>query len=469
MSVFITEDFLLDSPASLELYHDHAAHLPIIDYHCHLSPGDIARNRKFKDITEAWLEGDHYKWRAMRANGVEEEFITGRADNKSKFKKWAETVPYTVRNPLYHWTHLELKRYFQVDTVLSSDSSEDIYDHCSGQLQLEDFSVRGLMKKMGVDAICTTDDPVDDLNAHEQIRKDGFEIAVLPAFRPDKAILIHRETFPGYLKQLGEATGRSIGSFAALINTLFDRINYFHDHGCRLSDHGLDRIVPLEGHQIDPDAMLHRRLAGQTVSIQESLLFQHLVLRELGKAYHDKGWVQQFHLGALRNVNSRMVQAVGPDTGYDSIGDFTQTEGLASLFDYLDKSDRLPKTILYNLNPNDNEAFIAMAGCFNDGIIPGKMQFGSAWWYLDTLYGMEKQIDDLSNIGLLSRFVGMLTDSRSFLSFPRHEYFRRLLCRILGRDVVNGLLPHDLGWLGKIVQDICYYNAKHYFRFPSPP
>jgi glucuronate isomerase len=464
---FLDENFLLDNAVSQELYHDFAKELPIIDYHCHLPPQEISAAKQFDNLTQIWLNGDHYKWRAMRTNGVDEKYITGDAPDEEKFQKWAETVPYTMRNPLYHWTHLELKRYFGVDKLLDGDSAKAVYRHCNERLRSPEYSVQNLLKKMQVEVVCTTDDPVDDLAHHRQIQESDFDISVLPAFRPDKAILIEQEGFVNYLERLGEAAGIAITRWNDLLAALEQRMDFFHEQGCRLADHGLNQMYATDFSAREVDRILHRRLSGEEVYHGEAVTYMSALLYELGKMYHFKGWTQQYHLGALRNNSSRMMQELGPDTGFDSIGDFAQAQPMARFLDRLDATDQLARTILYNVNPGDNEIFATMTGNYNDGSIPGKMQFGSAWWFLDQKDGMEQQLNVLSNMGLLSRFVGMLTDSRSFLSYPRHEYFRRILCNLFGRDVMNGELPNDIDWIGKLVRDICYYNAKEYFEFPE--
>ncbi|MCB0520452.1 MAG: glucuronate isomerase [Lewinellaceae bacterium] len=464
-ATFLGENFLLESDFAAELYHEYAKNLPIIDYHNHLPPEQIANDHRFENITQIWLQGDHYKWRAMRANGVDEHFITGKASDWEKFEKWAETVPATLRNPLFHWTHLELQRYFGIDVLLKKENAREVFDECNRLLGTPTFSVRNLLRKMNVEVVCTTDDPTDDLRFHQQIRQDGFEIKTLPAFRPDKAILIESEGFTSYVEKLGAVSDTPISTFQKLLVALQKRLDFFHENGCRLSDHGLEQAYAEEFTEAEVAAIFQKRMNGQPATRQEALQFMSALLVHLGHMYHEKGWVQQFHLGALRNQNSRLLRQLGPDTGFDSIGDFSQARALGRLLDRLDSSNQLAKTILYNLNPRDNEVFATMAGNFNDGTVPGKMQYGSAWWFLDQLDGMEKQINTLSNMGLPSRFIGMLTDSRSFLSFPRHEYFRRLLCNIFGRDVERGQLPADSDLLGKVVQDVCYRNAKGYFGF----
>ena len=462
---FLDEDFLLDNQVAQQLYHDFAKDLPIIDYHCHLPPAEIAADKTFENLTKIWLDGDHYKWRAMRTLGVNERFITGDAADLEKFKKWAYSVPFTIRNPLFHWTQLELKRYFGIETLLNEESAAEIYDACTQQLNTPEFSTRNLLRSRNVEVVCTTDDPIDDLSYHQQIAKDGFEIKILPAFRPDKAILIEKEGYATYIQKLSEAAGMEIKTYSGLLEALQNRIDFFHDQGCKLCDHGLEQVYAADFTFDQIDRIFKKRIAGLEIFPGEALQFHSALLYELGKMYHEKGWVQQFHLGALRNNNTRMVRTLGPDTGFDSIGDFPQAVSLSRFLDRLDNEDKLTNTILYNLNPSDNELIATMIGNFNDGSVKGKMQFGSGWWFLDQKDGMEKQLNALSNMGLLSCFIGMLTDSRSFMSYPRHEYFRRILCNLIGRDVHNGELPNDTKWLGKIVSDICYYNAKNYFNF----
>jgi len=463
--VFLDENFLLENVFAEELYHRFAKDLPIIDYHNHLPPKEIAQDRQFENLTQVWLYGDHYKWRAMRANGVDEYFITGGANDWEKFEKWAETVPYTLRNPLYHWTHLELKRYFGLEVVLNKDNAREVFDSCNALLGSARYSVHGLLKKMRVEVLCTTDDPTDDLRFHQQMKTNDFGIKVLPAFRPDKAILIENEGFTDYMNKLSKVADLEIHDLQSLLTALCERIDFFHEMGCRLSDHGLESLSAEDFSDRVVSAILKRKIRGEKTAPQESLQYQSAILYSLGQAYHQRDWTQQFHLGALRNNNSRLLQKLGPDTGFDSIGDFSQARLLSRFLDRLDRTNQLAKTILYNLNPRDNEVFATLAGNFNDGTLAGKMQYGSAWWFLDQADGMEKQINALSNMGLPSRFIGMLTDSRSFLSFPRHEYFRRILCNIFGKDIEKGLLPNDLEWIGKVVQDICYFNAKKYFEF----
>ena len=466
MKKFLDENFLLQSATAQKLYHDYAKEMPIIDYHCHLPPDQIANDINFENLTQIWLYGDHYKWRAMRTNGVNEDYITGKKSDFEKFEKWAETVPYTLRNPLYHWTHLELQRYFGVDAILSGKNAKEVYDTCTAQLQTKEYSIRGLVKKMNVKVICTTDDPIDNLEHHQKIAADGFETRVLPSFRPDKAMAA--DDVPGlnaYIDKVAAITGVTIDSFDAYLTALKQRHQYFVDNGCKVSDHGLEQIYAEDYTDAEIVAIFNKIRANQSISYQEMLQFKSAMLVHFAHWDHAAGWVQQFHLGALRNNNARMLNKLGPDTGWDSIGDFSQAKMLSKFLNKLDSTDQLAKTILYNLNPADNELMATMIGNFNDGSVAGKVQFGSGWWFLDQKDGMTKQMNALSNMGLLSRLVGMLTDSRSFLSFPRHEYFRRLLCNLFAEDVENGELPNDIEWLGKIIQDICYYNAKNYFGF----
>lgn len=466
MKAFLDENFLLENKVAEELYHNHAAKMPIIDYHCHLPPHEIAEDKKFRSITEIWLNGDHYKWRAMRTNGVSERFCTGDAENYEKFLKWAETVPYTVRNPLYHWTHMELKNPFGVHEILNGNSAKAIYENCNAQLQKDAFSVKNLLLHFNVKVVCTTDDPVDELEDHQKIRKDGYAVKILPTFRPDKILdTSDSAAFLGYIRKLSASSNIEINNYDSLLEAFKKRHDYFHENGCRLSDHGMERMVAEAYTAQEVDTAFAKLLQGKAISPTEGLQFQSAILHDLALLDHEKGWTQQFHLGALRNNNSRMMRELGPDTGFDSIGDFSQAVPLARFLNRLDSTDQLAKTILYNLNPADNDVMATMTGNFNDGTTPGKIQYGSAWWFLDQKDGMEKQMNALSNMGLLSRFVGMLTDSRSFLSYSRHDYFRRILCNLLGRDVVNGELPEDTKWLGQVVENICYNNAENYFQF----
>ncbi|MFT7198009.1 MAG: glucuronate isomerase [Marinoscillum sp.] len=466
MKQFLDKDFLLENDTAVKLYHDFAANMPIIDYHCHLSPKDIAEDRIFNNLTEAWLEGDHYKWRAMRANGVDESYITGNKPPKEKFLKWAETVPDTFRNPLFHWTHLELQRYFDITTILTPETAESIYKKASSKIKTKSYSCRALLQKMNVRMVGTTDDPADDLRYHKQLRDEQFSVKVLPTFRPDKLYAVEVPTaYLSYINKLSVLVNAPIERFEDLIAAAKMRVAYFHEVGGRISDHGLNQLY-LDAYSVESASEIFEMLLkGEAINERQVEIFKMTMITELCKMYHAKGWVQQFHLGAIRNNNDRMMRTLGPDTGFDSIGDFSQISALSQFLNNLDASDQLTKTIVYNLNGADNEAFAAMMGNFNDGTIAGKMQFGSGWWFMDQKDGMEKQMNALSNMGLLSRFIGMLTDSRSFMSFPRHEYFRRILCNLIGKDVENGELPNDINWLGKHVQNISYHNAEAYFKF----
>ncbi|WPU91959.1 glucuronate isomerase [Mucilaginibacter sabulilitoris] len=466
MKNFLDQDFLLVSKTAQRLYHEHASELPIIDYHCHLPPDQIAGDVSFENLTKIWLYGDHYKWRAMRANGVNEEFITGSKTDQEKFEKWAATVPYTLRNPLYHWTHLELQRYFGVTDLLSPATAQKTYADCNAKLQTPEFSVRNILKGKNVEVVCTTDDPLDNLAHHQKIKQDGFSVKVLPAFRPDKAMNADDlNALNAYIDQLEAVANVSVSSYDDYLKALKARHDYFAANGCQVSDHGLEQIYAEDYTDSEITAIFLKIRNKQALLPLEILKFKSAMLFQFALWDHEKGWVQQYHLGALRNNNTRGLTNSGPDTGWDSIGDFTQGVALSRFLNKLDLDNKLAKTILYNLNPADNELMASMTGNFNDGSVAGKVQFGSAWWFLDQKDGMTKQLNALSNIGLLSRLVGMLTDSRSFLSFPRHEYFRRLVCNLFAEDIENGELPNDIEWTGKIVQDICYYNAKNYFNF----
>ena len=463
---FIDENFLLQNAFAQKLYFDHAADLPIIDYHNHLSPKRIAENHQFENITGAWLSEDHYKWRAMRASGVREKYITGDAVDKEKFMKWSGVLPNLLRNPLFHWSQLELKRYFNIDEYLNPDTAENIFLYTSEQLQQPSHSTLGLLNRMQVEIACTTDDPLDALEYHQMHRKTESGPLLLPAFRPDKAYAVEDpKSYFEYLQSLEHVSGIALNTFSDLLAALDNRIDYFHRNHCRLADHGLEFMPYAEGTNFNIEAIFNKLLNQVRLFEDEAAIFKFSVLQHLCRSYHKHGWVQQFHLGALRNTNQRMLQTLGRDTGFDSIGDFMQAAPLSKFLSSLDQTEQLAKTILYNLNPADNAVFATMCGNFNGSGIKGKIQWGSAWWFLDQKNGMEEQINTLSNMGMLSNFVGMLTDSRSFLSFPRHEYFRRILCNLIGKDVEDGLLPKDEKWLGKMVADICYHNAKNYFNF----
>lgn len=461
---FITDDFLLETPAAKKLYHDYAAHMPIIDYHNHLSPKRISDNTIFKNLCDAWLSGDHYKWRAMRANGISETYITGTASDDEKFQKWSETVPYTVGNPLFHWTHLELSRYFGINTMLQPKSSDTIYQKANEML--EDKTPKQLLTDMKVEVVCTTDDPCDSLEYHEILAKANGYTKVFPTFRSDNLFLIEQNTFKNYLKHLESRVRFSIVDFADFLKAIDARIDFFHRKGCRLSDYGVGAPIHIESFtENEVDLIFKKRLKNEQLSFTEINKYRSSLFFYLGKRYHDKNWAQQYHLGAIRNNNVRLLNDIGADVGCDSISDYCFAEPMSKLFGLLDSERKLAKTITYNLNPSQNEVFATMMGNFNTGGIPGKMQWGSGWWYLDQKDGMEKQLTTLSNIGLLSRFVGMLTDSRSFLSFPRHEYFRRILCNFLGNAITKGELPNDIPFFGQLVKDISYNNATKYFDF----
>ena len=464
---FIHDDFLLGTPSARALYHESAEKLPIIDYHCHLVPQMIAQNHKFRDITELWLGGDHYKWRAMRGNGVPEEYITGNATPWEKFQKWAETVPYTMRNPLYHWTHLELARVFGIYELLKPENARSIFDRCNEMLASEEFRGQALIRKFGVETVCTTDDPADDLRWHKQIAANPFGTAVIPAWRPDKAMAIEDPAaYVMYLDKLSEAVGRQINSYEDLMKALKERHAFFASMGCRLSDHGLETFYATDYKPIEIEIIFKKVLMGIVPSQVELLKFRSAFLHDCAVMDAEAGWAQQFHVGAIRNNNSNMMLHLGPDTGYDAIHDLPTAAAGHRFLDSLAKENKLAKTILYCLNPKDNEVMATMAYTFNDGTFPGKMQLGSGWWFLDQEDGMRKQMNALSALGLLSRFVGMLTDSRSFISYPRHEYFRRILCNLLGEDIESGRLPRsEMDTIDGMVRDICYYNAKRYFQF----
>lgn len=468
MKSFMDEDFLLESETAVELYREHAAPQPIIDYHCHLSPTQIAQNHRFGSITQAWLEGDHYKWRAMRTDGVPERLITGDGSDWQKFEAWAHTVPRTLRNPLYHWTHLELGFPFGWrNKLLGPDTAREAYDHCNALLRDDAFTTQGLLEQYRVRVVCSTDDPVDSLEPHrEHARNPQARTQLLPTWRPDKALALDDlVAWNGWVDQLSRAADLSIGSHTALLQALQKRHDVFHEHGCRASDHGLERLFARDYTQAELGPIFEKARAGRPLSADESEKYRSALLYEMARWDRRRDWVQQFHLGAMRNNNGRAARTLGPDTGYDAIGDFPQARALVRFLDRLDATDELARTIVYNLNPADNEVFATIIGSFQDGSVPGKLQLGSAWWFLDQLDGMKKQLDALSNMGLLARFVGMLTDSRSFLSYSRHDYFRRLFCNLLGSEVERGLLPHDMSLLGRLVSDVCFQNARDYFRF----
>jgi glucuronate isomerase len=466
MKPFLNEDFLLETKTAQFLYHTFAKNQPIIDYHNHLSPEDVSSNKKFENITQVWLYGDHYKWRAMRANGIDEEFITGKSTSDwQKFEKWAETVPYTLRNPLYHWTHLELQRYFGISKLLNPKTAREIYDEASDKLINSDFSTQNLLKKQKVEVICTTDDPVDSLNFHLDF-KDKVDLKMLPTFRPDKAMQIENpESWNTYLNQLEKVVNHEIQTIHQFWDAIKNRHDYFASAGCRLSDHGLETMYATDYSDQEIAQIFNKLRKNEPINELEILKFKSACLYFFAVLDAEKGWTQQFHIGAIRNNSNRLQLRLGADCGADSIGDFEVARSMSTFFNRLDVEGKLAKTIIYNLNPSFNEVYATMIGNFQDGSVAGKIQFGSGWWFLDQKDGMEKQINALSNMGLLSRFVGMLTDSRSFLSFPRHEYFRRILCNILGNEVEKGEIPYDELLLGEMIEGICYKNAKNYFGF----
>ncbi|HEY6330859.1 MAG TPA: glucuronate isomerase [Blastocatellia bacterium] len=461
---FIHDDFLLNSEPARELYHTHAADQPILDYHCHLPPDDIASNRRFKDLFEIWLEGDHYKWRAMRANGIDERFCTGDASHYNKFMAWAATVPATLRNPLYHWTHLELMRYYGIDDLLDEKTAAAVWERANHALASDELTAIGILKKFKVVGLCTTDDPTDDLRAHKQIKYSVTGTRVYPAFRPDKALAIDDpEAFNAWVNALEAASNMEIWDLESFLAAIERRHDYFHSLGCRLSDHGLNYAYDDFCSEPEAGAIFLRARTQKETDPADQQRFAAFMMLFFGSLDYKKGWTKQLHLGAMRNANSRMTESVGPNSGFDSIGDWPQAIPLARYLDRLDNEGCLPKTIIYNLNPADNYCLASMIGNFQDGRLAGKVQFGSGWWFLDQKEGIEWQLNALSNVGLLSRFVGMLTDSRSFMSYPRHEYFRRVLCDMLGRDIIRGEIPNDLTMVGAMVKNICFNNAREYF------
>lgn len=464
MKPFIHNDFLLHSKEAQILYHEYAEAMPIIDYHCHLDPKIIAENKPFSSMAELWLGGDHYKWRALRTFGVEERYITGDASDEEKFAKWSEVLPYTIGNPLYHWSAMELRRYFGIEEPLSSGNWREVYEHCNRLLLQDDYTPQGLIARSHVKWICTTDDPVDDLSHHTRITgQQGFGTRVTPTFRPDKALQIESASFTEYVAKLEQVCGYAITSYDAMEQALLERVDYFHKHGCMISDHGLSDVPWAEAARDELEGLFSRRLSGQRLTKQECNQYAASLLLALGRKYASLGWVMQLHMGAIRNPNTRRMAELGPDTGFDTIGDHSYAERLCSLLDGLDRTGELPKTILYNLNAAQNDVLAALIGSFQGSGIRGKIQFGSGWWYNDQKDGMIKQLTSLSNLGMLSCFVGMLTDSRSFLSYTRHEYFRRILCNLMGNWVLNGEVPNDIPFLGGIIQDICFHNANNYF------
>lgn len=466
MKKFMDENFLLENKTAIRLYHENAAKMPIIDYHCHLNPKEIAEDKKYRNITEIWLGGDHYKWRAMRINGVDEKFITGDGDDREKFFKWAETMAYCIGNPLYHWTHLELKRYFGTDENLSLSTAGKTWDKCNEMLQRDEFSAKNLIKRSNVEVICTTDDPADTLEYHDAIKEDkSFGVKVLPTFRPDNGINIDKAGFAAWVEKLAAVSGTEIKNYEDMKKAMTGRMEYFSSRGCKLSDHAMDPVVFMECGEQEASEIFENALAGKKLKPDEVMKYKTDIMVFLGRQYSRLGWTMQLHIGCIRDVNSSYYRLLGPNTGFDAINDLNFAESIARLLDNINEAGGLPKTIIYCLNPSDNEVIGAITGCFQGGGIPGKIQFGSAWWFNDQKDGMQRQMTALANLGLLSRFVGMLTDSRSFLSYTRHEYFRRILCNMIGEWVEKGEAPDDMVLLGKMVEDICFNNAKNYFGF----
>lgn len=466
MKEFLDKNFLLTTQTAQVLYHDYAAKMPVIDYHCHINPREIAEDISYDNITQVWLGGDHYKWRLMRANGIEEKYITGDASDREKFNKWAETLQKAIGNPLYHWSHLELQRYFGYHGTLNTDTADEVWNLCNENLKAPTMSVRNIIRSSGVELICTTDDPADSLEWHKAIKEDqDFEVKVLPAFRPDKALNIEKPEFLDYINKLSEVSGINILNFSSLCNALADRIRFFDSMGCNISDHALDYIMYQTADIEEIEAIFERRQKGIIPDALEQLKFKTAFMLFVGKQYHKYGWVMQLHYGTKRNNNSSQFDKIGPDTGYDCINSYASSAQMADYLNALNLTDELPKTIIYSLNPNENEIINTVIGCFQDASAAGKLQHGSAWWFNDHKMGMTAQMTALANVGLLANFIGMLTDSRSFISYTRHEYFRRILCDLIGKWVEDGEYPRDMNYLGQMVQDISYYNTKHYFKF----
>ena len=466
MQKFMDDNFLLKNETAVRLYHDYAKQMPIIDYHCHLSPKEIYENKTFKNITEIWLYGDHYKWRLMRSNGIEEELITGSASDYEKFMAWARTVPMTIGNPLYNWTHLELQRFFGIYDLLDEESAPHIWEKVNTLLNSEGFGARDFISKSNVKVVCTTDDPTDSLEYHLKLKEEtNFAVKVLPSFRPDKALEINRDTFQQWIAALQAVSGVSIESYQDFLEALESRVRFFDSVGCKVSDHAIDQMMYADTTKEEAAVIFNQALQGNKVSIEDEKKFKTFTFKFLGKLYSELDWAMQFHINALRNNNSRMFEEMGPDTGWDSINDESIAKPLSKLLNLIERESGLPKTIIYSLNPNDNNTIASMIGNFQGGGIPGKIQFGTAWWFNDTKDGMIQQMKSLSNMGLFSRFIGMLTDSRSFLSYTRHEYFRRIVCSQIAEWVENGEVPNNIEFLGSIVQGICYQNAKEYFGF----
>jgi len=467
MKNFLDKDFLLETETAKKLYHDYAAKVPIIDFHNHLNPKEIYEDKCYDNLAQVWLGADHYKWRAMRAWGVPEEVVTGNAEGYEKFTAWAETVQNAIGNPLYHWTHLELQRYFGIETPLSPNSAKEIWEEANEKLKTPEYSVRNLLRMQNVAVLCTTDDPADTLEYHKKLKEDGFEIQVLPTFRPEKAIGIEKDGYEEYMEKLAKVSGVELNTVSDVMNALVQRLDYFVEAGCRVSDHSLENSFYLPATEEEVNAVYRKRMDGGELTEEEYAKYHGYLLSGLGRAYAKRNLVMQLHIGALRNNSSRLFGNLGPDVGVDGLGDFNYAPQLSALLDSMDKTDELPKTVLYYLNPKDADMLAVMAGCFqsNSNGTKGKVQLGSAWWFCDHKPGMERQMEALSSVGMISTFIGMLTDSRSFLSFPRHEYFRRILCNVIGKWVENGEYPNDMEYLGKLVENICCHNANAYFGF----
>ena len=466
MKPFMDKDFLLSTETAKELYHDFAAQVPVLDYHCHINPQEIAEDRKFENITQVWLGGDHYKWRQMRSNGVEEYYITGDAPDREKFQKWAETLEKAIGNPLFHWSHLELQRFFGYTGVLNSETAEEVWNLCNAKLQEDSMSVRNLIKQSNVTLLCTTDDPVDDLKWHKVIKEDeSFDVQVLPAWRPDKAMNLEKPGYQEYIRKLSEVSGVEIKTFADLKEALKKRMEFFHSMGCLVSDHGLDYVMYVPASEEEVEKIFQGALAGAPVSKEDAAKFKTAFMLFLAPEYGEKGWVMQLHYGCKRDNNKAMYAKLGPDTGFDCISNYTPADQLADFLNAVNETGKMPKTIIYSLNPADDETIGTIIGCFQNSDAIGKIQQGSAWWFNDNKTGMMKQMTSLANLGLLGNFIGMLTDSRSFLSYPRHEYFRRIMCELIGGWVENGEYPKDMKNLEKIVKGISYNNAVRYFGF----
>ncbi|MGG1675993.1 glucuronate isomerase [Neobacillus sp. NRS-1170] len=464
MKAFLDKQFLLNTDTAVQLYENAVTWLPIFDFHCHLNPQEVWENKPYENITQVWLGGDHYKWRLMRMHGNSERFITGDASDWEKFAAWAETVPYIIGNPLYHWTHMELKMFFGIEKTLSPETAREIYEECNEKLKQPDFRPRAFIERSNVKFIGTTDDPVSTLEYHKLLKNDdSFKAIIAPTFRPDGALLIERPTFEPWIEKLSEVSGIKVNSVDAFLQALKHRVDFFHENGGRASDHDIQKMEYVETAKEEVEKIFNKRISGEQLSNNELVAYRAFLLKELGKMYAEKQWVMQLHMGALRNNNSKMKELIGPDTGFDSVGEANFAEGLSRFLDALDKEDALPRTVLFNLNAKDNVVLAGMMGNFYEEGIPGKVQLGSGWWFLDHIDGMEKQMKDFANVGLLSHFIGMLTDSRSFLSYARHDYFRRILCNILGEWVEKGFAPNNMEFLEQMVRNIGYYNAEKYF------